>query len=243
MVWYNTNSSPIAVLFAIIALAVIAQTAPAPDAASATTVTTASTTTTTTSSSSSEECDDTELEEDLNSFLDLLPADKIRNITWKAYLESASIRETFNFIGSAEFVDAKNRLVETPEVGQFLTYLNQSGVDLIKFVRKVGVRTGIPPSSSHRRLHEPVSLSSEEEDDDNESTEGSSAAVSKLLDRILAELPQEQIFTVFFEKLESSAEFSGFVERISSDEFETILTNIQVEKKRAGYRRIYYNTV
>lgn len=176
---------------------------------------------------------DTPLEASLGSFLELVPAPKIQNMTTKAYLDSSVVREASNFLRSPEFRDAKEKLLEAPEVQEFVKFLNQSGLNLIRFVRKVGRSTGIPVTV--RDGEEPESSEENTEEEDDEEAEQAvlanseaAAVLTQLVDKLLAELPQEQFFALFFEKMEADSEMSEFVERLNGDEFEAILLKLQV---------------
>lgn len=168
--------------------------------------------------------ENTALETSLESFLGLIPVEKIRNMSAVAYLSSDATRESFNFLRSREFLDAKDKLLQASEVQEFVKFLNQSGLNVVRFVRKVSNLTGIPATIINPEEAEDLSESAEEE--------GTNAAsvLTQLLDKILAELPQEQFFTIFFEKMESDSEFSEFVERLNGDEFEAILVKVQVKQ-------------
>lgn len=169
-----------------------------------------------------EEVEDSALEASLESFLNLVPTENIRNVSAEAYLESEAVRESFNFLRSREFLDAKDRLLEAPEAQEFIKFLNQSGLNVTRFVRKVSNLTGIPATI----------LNGEEMNLSGSSEEGLGATVlTQLVDKVLAELPQEQFFTIFFEKMESDSDFSEFVERLNGDEFEAILLKVQVRWK------------
>lgn len=172
---------------------------------------------------------DSPLEGSLESFLALIPSDKIQNMTAEAYLESAVAREASNFLRTREFRDAKDKLLEAPEVQEFVKFLNQSGLNLIRFVRKVGNRTGIPVTirDGAGGAESSENSSSEEEAAVVASSEAATV-LTQLVDKLLAELPQEQFFAVFFEKMESDSEMSEFVERLNGDEFEAILLKVQV---------------
>lgn len=207
-------------------------TAPAADSAIT------STTSSSSSSSSSEESAEvvsvdqdegvnTPLETSLESFLSLVASEKIQNMTAEAYLESRAVRDASNFLRSREFIDAKDKLLEAPEVQEFVKFLNQSGLNVVRFVRKVGNRTGIPVTINSDGEEMNFSESSDEDEEVVASTEATTT-LTQLVDKLLAELPQEQFFAVFFEKMESDNEFSDFVERLNGDEFEAILLKVQV---------------
>lgn len=57
-----------------------------------------------------------------------------------------------------------------------------------------------------------------------------------LLEDILALLPQDEIFILFFEKLDSSIEFSNMVESIGSQEFGMKFDSLKVHTHRHTYK-------
>lgn len=172
----------------------------------------------------------TALETSLESFLTLVPADKVQNMTAEAYLESAAVREASNFLRTREFRDAKDKLLDAPEVQAFVKFLNQSGLNLVRFVRKVGRLTGVPVTIRSDTGEEMDSSENSTEEEELQAVASSEAAtvLTQLVDKVLAEMPQEQFFAVFFEKMESDTELSEFVERLNGDEFEAILLKVQV---------------
>lgn len=56
-----------------------------------------------------------------------------------------------------------------------------------------------------------------------------------LVDDILALLPQDEIILLFFDKLETSNDFSYFFEQIGSGEFESVLSMLQVRESSTTY--------
>lgn len=68
-----------------------------------------------------------------------------------------------------------------------------------------------------------------------------------LVDDILALLPQDEIILLFFDKLETSNDFSYFFEQIGSGDFENVLNMLQVsiivrgpKKKKPGTFRTVF---
>lgn len=172
------------------------------------------------------ETESTALEMSLEKFLDIVPSETIRELSTESYLKSAGVRNCFNFLRSLEFRDAKDKLLQAPEVQEFVKYLNQSGVNVVRFVRKVSSRTGIPAILVSGNSSQEMDLSESEEEVDGPIA---TADVTLFVDKVLTELPQELFFSIFFEKMESDNEFSEFVERLNGDEFEAILVKIQVK--------------
>lgn len=49
-----------------------------------------------------------------------------------------------------------------------------------------------------------------------------------LLDNILDEIPQEEVVTLFFDKMDSSANFSAFLEWMGTNDFKNLLNILRV---------------
>lgn len=58
-----------------------------------------------------------------------------------------------------------------------------------------------------------------------------------LVDDILALLPQDEIILLFFDKLETSNDFSYFFEQIGSGDFENVLNMLQVSITERGSKK------
>ena len=57
----------------------------------------------------------------------------------------------------------------------------------------------------------------------------SSGGLNTLFDDIFDLLPQDEIVSLFFDKLETSTEFSILVEKLGSEEFDQIVDSLKVE--------------
>lgn len=51
-----------------------------------------------------------------------------------------------------------------------------------------------------------------------------------LVDNILDEIPQEEVVTLFFDKMDSSANFSAFLEWMGTNDFKNLLNVLRVRE-------------
>lgn len=158
---------------------------------------------------------------DMSDFLNLMPQEA-SGIVAKYYKDDKEVRRGIDYLRSEEFDELRDRIIANPEMNSFLNYLNNSGLDVVKLAYALVNVTGNPLD------YEDVM---EEEQDKNanltmmpaESLNG----IHGLVDSILDILPQDQILSLFFDKLETSEEFSKLVENIGSQEFEKILHKLE----------------
>ncbi|KAM7342763.1 uncharacterized protein ACRADG_010048 [Cochliomyia hominivorax] len=71
---------------------------------------------------------------DLSDFLSLIPATKVKTIVNHYYHNDPEVQRAHAFMSSRDFLMLKQHIVAVPEMSAFLRYLNNSGLDLVKFV-------------------------------------------------------------------------------------------------------------
>lgn len=71
---------------------------------------------------------------DLSDFLSLIPATKVKTIVNHYYHNDPEVQRAHAFMSSRDFLMLKQHIVAIPEMSAFLRYLNNSGLDLVKFV-------------------------------------------------------------------------------------------------------------
>lgn len=167
------------------------------------------------------------LEPDIEDFLNILPAKAISDLALESYRRDFDVRKAFDYVKSDEFQQLKNRTLQMEITKRTLQFFNEAGLDLLGLFKKLSESLGIPPRQTLDDSDEDESLSSEH----RENVPISGRGLTSLFERILMQFPQDEIFSLFFEKLESSAEFANFVERIGSGEFERLCTAIQVRRR------------
>ncbi|KAI8128916.1 hypothetical protein FF38_00291 [Lucilia cuprina] len=71
---------------------------------------------------------------DLSDFLSLIPATKVKTIVNHYYHNDPEVQRAHAFMSSRDFLMLKHHIIAVPEMSAFLRYLNNSGLDLVKFV-------------------------------------------------------------------------------------------------------------
>uniref|UniRef100_A0A1B0AB34 Protein G12 n=1 Tax=Glossina pallidipes TaxID=7398 RepID=A0A1B0AB34_GLOPL len=74
---------------------------------------------------------------DLSDFLALIPAQRVQNIIRHYYHNDPEVKRAYSFMSSSEFARLKEHIIAVPEMSAFLRYLNNSGLDLVKFVNAI----------------------------------------------------------------------------------------------------------
>uniref|UniRef100_A0A1L8DR69 Putative microvillar protein with insect allergen related repeat n=1 Tax=Nyssomyia neivai TaxID=330878 RepID=A0A1L8DR69_9DIPT len=161
-----------------------------------------------------------DLKQDIDDFVDLIPKEEIQNLTRNYFFGDSEVRFAYEYCQSEEFHALREKIVNLPEVKDFLVYLNDSGLNLVELVNKLAGIVGPP---------QPVDSFEESSPEDSTSTDSAAAmgGVSGFVDAIVALLPQDQILSLFFLKLETSSAFSNLIERIGSSEFERVLDFVE----------------
>jgi hypothetical protein len=65
-------------------------------------------------------------------------------------------------------------------------------------------------------------------DDDEGSGESGLGGMNAFFAESLLLIPQDEVFVLFFAKIEESSAFSGFLEKLSSSDYENVMENMKV---------------
>lgn len=123
--------------------------------------TTKTTTTTTKQPMRSVELRKSDLQIDLNDFLELLPTDEIKEKIEEYYRNDMDVQHIFEYLSSKEFHELRKYLLDMQDVKEVLQYLNRKGFNVKLLIRKVGHRLGIT------KMRPPVRLSAHTLDSGN----------------------------------------------------------------------------
>lgn len=83
------------------------------------------------------------LQSDLNDFLELIPADEIKEKLDEYYRNDDDVRHIYEYLSSKEFYELGKHLLEMQHVKEVLQYFNRKGFNIKSLVRKVCHRLGI----------------------------------------------------------------------------------------------------
>ncbi|XP_041772993.1 protein G12 [Anopheles merus] len=155
-----------------------------------------------------------QLQQDLMDFIDLVPFEDVQRLMQYYYHYDVEVESAFDYVSSEDYTQIRLDIVSLGEVRSFRRYLDSIGFSVEKVWTELNKRFDADdifaePDESVRML--------------NLTTRG----LNGLVDDILALLPQDEIILLFFDKLETSNDFSFFFEQIGSGEFENVLNTLQ----------------
>ncbi|XP_055379785.1 uncharacterized protein LOC129610957 isoform X2 [Condylostylus longicornis] len=193
---------------------------------------------------------------DFSDFIALIPADDVRDIFRLYYRKDKEVQRAYAYLNSKDFLELKNKILAITEVNILIKYLRKFGFDIINFLQTITKLVGDPAQPKLRQNQytnynitsvlqstdvnnhvESASIKSIEYDENQNSTTIIEHGLHGLIDSILDILPQDQIISLFFEKLETNYEFSNLVNNIGNDEFSRILKKVEnsIELKHLIY--------
>ncbi|XP_049774591.1 uncharacterized protein LOC126162248 isoform X14 [Schistocerca cancellata] len=148
-----------------------------------------------------------DLQDDLNDFLALIPIDEIVNIVLNHLANDPEVQAVVEYVLSDDFKSIVLAIDALPEYIDFLNYLQESGLDVYKYVNILHDFLGLPQLTPPSKLRRTRSIRS-------------------MVDEILAILPLDELQALFYEKLETSPDFKELYDRIRSPEFQSIVETL-----------------
>lgn len=147
-------------------------------------------------------------------FIDLVPFDDVQTLMQYYYHYDAEVENAFDYVSTEDYSQIKLEIMNLSEVQSFRRYLDGIGFSVEQVWKDLCLRFDVEdvfvePDDTIRNL--------------NLTTRG----LNGLVDDILALLPQDEIILLFFDKLETSNDFSYFFEQIGSGDFENVLNMLQ----------------
>ncbi|XP_049545750.1 protein G12 [Anopheles darlingi] len=155
-----------------------------------------------------------QLQQDLMDFIDLVPFEEVRQLMQYYYHYDVEVESAFDYVSTEDYTQIRQDIANLGEVRTFRRYLDSIGCSVEQLWTELNARFDADdifaePDEALRSL--------------NLTTRG----LNGLVDDILALLPQDEIILLFFDKLETSNDFSYFFEQIGSGEFENVLNTLQ----------------
>ncbi|XP_062704439.1 uncharacterized protein LOC109430558 [Aedes albopictus] len=154
------------------------------------------------------------LQQDIMDFIDLVPFDDVQTLMQYYYHYDTEVENAFDYVSTEDYSQIKLEIMNLSEVQSFRRYLDGIGFSVEQVWKDLCLRFDVEdvfvePDDTIRNL--------------NLTTRG----LNGLVDDILALLPQDEIILLFFDKLETSNDFSYFFEQIGSGDFENVLNMLQ----------------
>lgn len=155
------------------------------------------------------------LQMDLYEFIDLIPVDEVNELRVRYYVTDPIVRNAYDFIQSYNYTFVQTQLYKTVEVKKAIRFFERKGVNLNDIGEILNERLGPP-------LNFP-DLTLQQEKPRN-------GGFYAFIDNILDEVPQDEIVTLFFEKMETSYVFAELLDWIGGNDFKELLNVLRVRK-------------
>ncbi|XP_068146529.1 protein G12 [Drosophila tropicalis] len=170
---------------------------------------------------------------DMSAFMALIPFEEVQTMVKDYYRHDAKVQRAVAFLTSSYFIKMKQEFIQSPEVQSFTSYLNASGLDVLKLINSV-IQAAIPPQEELILDPTDPTESSAPKDaklDEIVNEEDGTPKVKLnnlhgLVKSILDIVPQDQILATFFDKIETDKQFAKLVNSIGTPKFATLLDNL-----------------
>ncbi|XP_031633160.1 protein G12 isoform X2 [Contarinia nasturtii] len=162
-----------------------------------------------------------DLNDDVNDFIELVPKAEIKAKIEEYYRNDMDVQHIFEYMHGKEFIELRKNILELPDVKETLQYLNKNGLNAKSLIRKLDHRLGVSKIRSSQLAFNPQTQFG---------TNTTIGGLNGLVEDVLALLPQDEIFMLFFEKLDSSPKFATFVQSIGDPSFHRKYTTLWKSK-------------
>ncbi|XP_060811106.1 uncharacterized protein LOC132904531 [Bombus pascuorum] len=153
-----------------------------------------------------------ELSKDIHDFLNLVDENKIMNIVM-SYLEDDEVQRAIEYMYSEAFHDLVRKVEAMPEYQNLVKYMEDSGLDMTRVISKIhklfGMEDYVPP----------MELSSM-------NTLSNLGGLKALFNAVENALPLDKFTAMYNEKMHTSPAFQNFMQRLHSNEFQTIVNTV-----------------
>lgn len=153
------------------------------------------------------------LQMDVYEFIDLIPIDEVNELRVRYYVTDPNVRNAYDFLRTYNYSFVHTQLYKMIEVKKAIRFFERKGVNLNDLGETLHDRLG-PPSNF-------PDLTLEQEKPKN-------GGFYAMVDSILDEIPQDDVVTLFFEKLETSHDFAELFDWIGSNDFKEMLNALRV---------------
>ena len=190
--------------------------------------------------------DNGNLQNDLNDFLNIIPVDDIRNLTKFFYANDAEMRESYDYLRDDGYKLVVENLSKLSLVKKFTTFLNDTGVnfaELVKRVEKIVLTSEEEKSivGNCWRLIDSVAAIGANlihlilffsffSQLVNENDEDNMGGMNAFFTEALSLIPQDEVLSLFFAKMEESNAFSTFLEKLNASDYENLTESLKVRK-------------
>jgi len=156
-----------------------------------------------------------ELHKDIQEFLDLVPVERVIDITLQYYTQDREFQNLITYLQSPAFKELVRDVQALHEIKVFMDYVHHAGIDIYKIVNMINSALGLPP------LTPPSNIIGTQ----------ITGGLRGYVDDILAALPMAQLQALYDKKLQTSPAFRDFIRQLESDNFQRIVNQVYAHPK------------
>jgi len=149
------------------------------------------------------------LHKDIQEFIDLVPLEKVIQITLQYFTEDKDFQRMIEYFRSEEFKQLVKEVEALPEVKVFMDYVHNAGIDIYKMVNDLNSALKLPPLTAPSYFGTYIT-----------------GGINGYIQDILNVLPQQQLRDLYEKKLKTSEAFADLVAQLKSDNFQQLVNQI-----------------
>lgn len=153
------------------------------------------------------------LQMDLYEFVDLIPVDEVNELRVRYYVSDPNVRKAYDFVRNYNYTFVHTQLYKMVEVKKAFRFFERKGVNLKDVGETLYERLGPPGKTPDLTI---------------EQGEPKNGGFYAMVDNILDEVPQDEVVTLFFEKMETSHDFSELLDWVGGNDFKEMLNVLRV---------------
>ncbi|KAG5332150.1 G12 protein, partial [Acromyrmex charruanus] len=155
------------------------------------------------------------LHKDIQEFIDLVPIEKVIQITLQYFTEDEDFQRMIKYFRSEGFKQLVKDVEALPEIKVFMDYIHNAGIDIYKIVNELNSALKLPPLTPPSYFIGTYIT----------------GGINGYIQDILAILPQQQLRILYEKKLTTSKEFADLVAQLKSDNFQQIVNQVYTHPK------------
>ncbi|XP_023289669.1 uncharacterized protein LOC105699026 [Orussus abietinus] len=160
-----------------------------------------------------------DLANDLQEFLDLIPIEEIVDVVLTYLSKDAQVQQAFEYLQSQEFHQLVRDIEATPETGELLEYLYHAGVNPYFWLNKVHEILGMEPINRPGNFKAPVRVA-----------KISGGGFAGMIFDIKAIIPLAKLEALAKHKMQTSKAFAELIHTLSSPMFQRLVDTLMANK-------------
>lgn len=165
-----------------------------------------------------------ELQKDLDEFLDLIPQKQIQRLAIQYFIVDKEFHELLRFVQGDDLKEFWSEILERPMTRDFVEFAQMNGLDLVDMINSVAKILGLPPYP--RTVKDPLSQIIEALDADK-----ISGGISGFFKDVEKMLPKEKLKRLFEEKCEKNPIFKKLFGILDFDRIERFMKTSEAAMK------------